>query len=146
ADVVIAVDISAALREREELRSVLDMTSQLTSLLTREGVERQRELLLGEDVLLQPEFDPDLTSVDFDFMSDAIEYGYRIAMEHRDELERYALSEEDYAAYWQTLPDIGEEELPVIDFVRLDNRSRIADSVLLTRMREVAIGEPARSE
>src|SRR5690606_1326805 len=87
ADVVIAVDISAALREREELRSVLDMTSQLTNLLTREGVERQRDLLTGEDVLLQPEFGPDLTSVDFDFMSDAIEYGYRIAMENRAALE-----------------------------------------------------------
>ena len=145
-DVVIAVDISAALREREELRSVLDMTSQLTNLLTREGVERQRELLLGEDVLLQPEFGPDLTSVDFELMADAIQYGYDVAMEHRESLERYSLTPEEYAAYLQGLPDPGPSELPIIDFVRLNNQSRIADSVLRTRMRDVVIGEPATLE
>jgi len=141
ADVVIAVDISAALREREELRSVLDVTSQLTNLLTREGVERQRELLVGEDVLLQPEFGPDLTSVDFELMGEAIQYGYDIAMENREALERYALSPEEYEEYLQGLPEPGPDELPVIDFVRLNNRSRIADSVLLTRMRDIAVGE-----
>jgi len=141
ADVVIAVDISAALREREELRSVLDMTSQLTNLLTREGVERQRELLTGEDVLLQPEFGPDLTSVDFERMEDAIAEGYAIAMENREALERYSLSPEDYAAYRASLRMPGNDEPPIIDFVRLDNRSRIADSVLRTRMRDVVVGE-----
>jgi len=142
ADVVIAVDISAALREREELRSVLDMTSQLTNLLTREGVERQRELLVGEDVLLQPEFGPDLTSVDFERMEDAIAQGYAIAMENRAALERYALSPEEYAVYRESLQDPGTDQPPIIDFVRLDNRSRIADSVLRTRMRDVVLGEP----
>jgi len=141
ADVVIAVDISAALREREELRSVLDMTSQLTNLLTREGVERQRDLLTGEDVLLQPEFGPDLTSVDFERMEDAIAEGYAIAMENRAALERYALSPEAYAAYRASLRVPGTDEPPIIDFVRLDNRSRIADSVLRTRMRDVVVGE-----
>src|SRR5690554_854065 len=122
ADIVIAVDISAALREREELRSVLDVTSQLTNLLTREGVERQRELLVGEDVLLQPEFGPDLTSVDFELMEDAIEYGYAIAMEHRDELERYSLDPEAYAAYLASRPVPRLGEMPIVEFVRLVNR------------------------
>jgi NTE family protein len=141
ADIVIAVDISAALREREELRSVLDVTSQLTNLLTREGVERQRELLVGEDVLLQPEFGPDLTSVDFELMPNAIDYGYAIAMENRESLERYSLPPDEYAEYRRRLDEPMTDGLPIIDFVRLDNKSRIADSVLLTRMRDVVVGE-----
>lgn len=141
ADVVIAVDISSALLDRESLRSVLDVTTQLTNLLTREGVERERELLLGEDVLLQPKFGPELTSVDFELMEEAIEYGYAIAMEHRDDLERYSLTPEEYAAYLESLPDFRLDELPIIDFVRLTNHSRIADSVLRTRMRDLVVGE-----
>ena len=146
ADVVIAVDISASLREREELRSVLDVTSQLTNLLTREGVERERELLVGEDILLQPEFGPDLTSVDFERMEEAIEYGYRIAMEHREELERYSLDPEAYEAYLASRPVPRLGEMPIVEFVRLVNRSRIAESVLRTRMRDIVIGEPLELE
>src|SRR5690606_29473831 len=49
-------------------------------------------------------------------------------------------------AYLRRLPEPGPNELPNIDFVRLANRSRIADSVLLTRMRDVAVGERATLE
>ena len=146
ADVVVAVDISAALREREELRSVLDMTTQLTNLLTREGVQRQRELLTERDVLLQPEFDPELSSVDFERMVEMIDYGYEITMRHRDELERYALDAEEYAAYVAARPDVFLRDPPTIDFIRLDNSSRIADNVILTRMRDVILGEPLSIE
>ena len=33
-------------------------------------------------------------------------------------------------------------ELPIVDFVRLDNGSPIADSVVETRLRDIEIGEP----
>jgi len=43
ADIIIAVDVSAPLLPREELDSVLDVTAQLTTLLTSYGVREQRE-------------------------------------------------------------------------------------------------------
>ena len=53
ADVVIAVDISTGLLGRETLRSVLDVTEQLTNLLTRTGLEEQRRRLGPDDILVR---------------------------------------------------------------------------------------------
>ena len=57
ADIVIAVDITSPLLAREELDTVLDVTAQLTTLLTRYGVEAQLETLTSSDVLLTAEVD-----------------------------------------------------------------------------------------
>ncbi len=54
ADVVIAVDISTGLMSRDTLRSVLDVTSQLTNLLTRGGTLEGRRQLTANDVLVLP--------------------------------------------------------------------------------------------
>jgi NTE family protein len=142
ADVVIAVDITASLRSREALRNVVDVTSQLTNLLTRAGLAEQRALMRDQDLLLTPQFPQDLSSVDFDRMADAVQAGYRAVMEHRDELEKYSLSREAYGAYLAGRSDTMLHELPVIDFVRLDNKSNIADSIIETRLRDVMIGQP----
>ena len=56
ADTIIAVDISTGLLARETLRSVLDITTQLTNMLTRTGTVEQRAKLTANDVLLVPTF------------------------------------------------------------------------------------------
>ncbi len=142
ADVIIAVDITASLRKREALRNVVDVTTQLTNLLTREGLDKQRKMLGPKDILLTPEFPPALSSVDFEHMADAIQAGYNVVMQHRDELERYALTPEQYAAYLGRRPASTMRELPIIDFVTLDNHSKIADSIIETRLRGIMLGKP----
>jgi len=72
ADVVVAVDISSDLLARETLRSLLDITSQLTNMLTRNGTMQQRAKLTSTDVLLVPAFSEDLTSMEFARMSETI--------------------------------------------------------------------------
>src|SRR5690606_30200704 len=71
ADVLVAVDITSPLLGRETLRSVLDVTTQLTNLLGRGEVEMQRELLTEDDVLIVPEFVEDLGSTSFERMSES---------------------------------------------------------------------------
>ncbi|HEU4616913.1 MAG TPA: patatin-like phospholipase family protein [Gammaproteobacteria bacterium] len=142
AGVVIAIDITASLRSREAIRNVVDVTSQLTNLLTRGGLAEQRKLLRDQDVLLTPEFPPDLSSVDFDHMADAVDVGYRTVMQHRDELEKYSLTPEQYGEYLESRVDHLLHDLPRIDFVRLVNKSKIMDSIIETRLRDIMVGQP----
>jgi NTE family protein len=142
ADVVIAVDISSTLLTRDTLRSVLDVTSQLTNLLTRTGTEEQRRKLHGDDILVRPEFSEDLSSVSFARMHEAIQAGYNAVMAHRAQYEALALSDADYSAYLAGRNDPRMRELPIIDFVRLDNKGPVADSIVQTRLDDIRIGQP----
>jgi NTE family protein len=141
ADVVIAVDISSDLLPRETLRSVIDVATQLTNLLTRGGTEEQRARLGPKDVLVAPKFDEELSSVNFERMRDAIQTGYDATMSLRAQLEPLALNEADYAAYLASRNNPRMRDLPVVDFVHLENHSPIADSVIETRLGDIKIGE-----
>jgi NTE family protein len=142
ADVVIAVDVSTPLRGREALRSVVDVTTQLTNLLTRAGTVDEKKKLRPGDVLVTPEFSDDVSSVSFGQMAATIQTGYDAVMQHRAELEPLALDEADYQAYVAGLKDPRMRELPVIDFVNVQNHAPIADSVVRTRLDDIKIGQP----
>jgi NTE family protein len=142
ADVVIAVDISSDLLSRETLRSVLDVTAQLTNLLTRGGTLEQRRKLTANDVLLLPKFAEDLSSTTFARMGEAIQSGYDAVMQRRADFERLALGEEQYAAYLAERTDPRMRDLPVVEFVRLDNRAPVADSVVEARLGAIELGQP----
>ena len=142
ADVVIAVDISSTLLTRATLRSVLDVTTQLTNLLTRAGNEEQRKKLHGDDILVRPEFSEDMSSVTFARMRESIQAGYDAVMAHRAQFEALALSKTAYDAYLAGRNDPRMRELPVIDFVRLDNQGPVADSIVQTRLGDIHVGQP----
>ena len=142
ADVIIAVDLSSELRTREQLKSVVDVTTQLTNLLTRQGIEQQRAALAPRDYLFEVELGDEITSMSFAEMPDAIPIGYATIMAHRDELAPLALDPQAYAAYRASLPDPRMQELPRIDFVNLTNDSPIADRVINARLGDIKLGEP----
>jgi NTE family protein len=142
ADVVIAVDISSGLLNRETLRSVLDVTSQLTNMLTRSGTVQQRAKLTSTDLLLEPQFSEDLTSMEFARMRETIQTGYDTVMQKRAELERLALTEAEYDAYLAARRDPRMNELPIVEFVRLDNEGPVADSVVEARLGAIELGAP----
>jgi NTE family protein len=141
-DVVIAVDISSELLGRETLRSVLDVTAQLTNLLTRNGTLEQRAKLTESDLLLVPTFGEDLTSMDFARMRETIQTGYDTVMQNRAEFERLSLTEEQYQAHLVARRDPRMRELPVVEFVRLDNDGPVADSVVEARLGAIELDAP----
>ena len=141
ADVVIAVDVSSPLQTREMLKSVVDVTTQLTNLLGRASQEDQIKRLGPQDILLRPMFAADFGSINFSRMREAIQTGYDAVMQRRSEFERLALSEEQYAAYVAAMKDPRMRDLPVIDFIELHNNSAIADSVIETRLADIKLGE-----
>jgi NTE family protein len=142
ADIVIAVDITDRLATREEIGSIVQVTEQLTNLLTRRGTERQTELLTERDVLLHPDIPDELSSMRFARIAETIPYGYSAVMDQRERFAPYALDEQEYAAYKVAHPDPRAPSLPTIDFVRLENDSPIADSVIEARMDDIVVGEP----
>jgi NTE family protein len=142
AERIIAVDITSPLLDRDTLRSVLDVTDQLTNLLMRQGVQAQRERLADDDILLTPVFGDDLTSITFGRINESIEAGYDAVMLNREQFAELALSETGYEAYLAGLNDPRMQALPVVDFVRLENHSEIADTVVRRRLDNIQIGEP----
>jgi NTE family protein len=142
ADVVIAVDISSELLGRDTLRSVLDITSQLTNMLTRTGTLPQRAKLTPEDVLLVPTFGEELSSTDFTRMRETIQTGYDAVMQNRAQFERLALTEPQYQEYLANRRDPRMSDLPVVDYVRLENSGPVADSVVEARLGAIKLGEP----
>ncbi len=132
ADVLIVVDISTPLFDREELDSTLEITIQLTGLLTQRGTQAQRRTLTPNDILIVPELG-DITSGDFDRGQEAITVGDKAATENIAILRGLALSDVAYAMHVAARVK-PSKDLPVIDFIRLDNQSRLSDDVLRARL------------
>jgi len=139
ADIVIAVDISTPLQNREELTSVLSVTEQLTGILTRTNTEAQIATLTEQDLLILPNLG-DIATADFDRAAEAIPIGVEAAHQHGGELQRLALSAEQYDEYLASHQQ-KQSDLPVIDFVRIENNSRLGDKVLAASL-NVPIGQP----
>ena len=142
ADIIIASDVTQPLEPKEQLTSVVDVTAQLTNLLTYRGAVEQKRLLTDEDFLFQPTFSEDFSSVNFSRITETIQAGYDAVMAHRDELAALSLDPQAYAAYKAGLPNPRGAPPPTIDFVRIDNPSPIADSVIEDRISDIQIGAP----
>lgn len=138
ADIVIAVDISARLRTKEELKSGLAMIDQLTTYMTQVGTEKQKALMGPKDILLIPEFGG-MGIADFALMPDGIKDGEEVARRAAGQLDGLSLSKADYAAYRnQKLSRRAErsgQPAYFIDKVELVNNSRLSDETMIATLK-----------
>lgn len=139
ADIVIAVDVSTPLMKPDEVRNVIQITSQLTSILTRRNTEEQIASLGNRDILIVPDLQ-EISSSDFSKADQAIPLGLAAAEARRGQLARLAISEPAYRAHLADRVKTGPQS-PVIWFVRIENNSKLADEVLRNRI-HVREGEP----
>jgi NTE family protein len=139
ADIVIAVDISTPLKKKEKLTSAVSITGQLTGILTRRNTEEQIAALSGRDILIVPDLG-DITSADFTESEKAVPKGRAAAEQHREQLAGLAIAQADYANLVRSIPERTTTP-PLIDFVKLDNKSRVSDAVIMARL-HVKTGEP----
>jgi NTE family protein len=149
ADRIIAIDVSQQLLPRDDIRSVVGVTSQLTNLLTRRATVDQIARLGDGDILLTPEFDDEYNSVSFAKLAETIGTGYDYVMANRALFEPYELSPEAYAAYKAALPDPRTPGLPTIDFVRTefiptseDPMAPLEPSIIQARLGDIELGQP----
>ncbi len=145
ADIVIAVDISTPLSDEDVSTSLLDITGQLTGLLTRRNVEAEIATLTEEDILLEPDLG-DITTGDFHRIAEAIPTGATSAEENLAQLQRLALDEAAFAEH-VAARQMPSATPPVIEFVRFENQSTISDQFLLGKIHasqpgQTLIGRP----
>ncbi len=132
AEVFIVVDVGSGLLGRDKITSALAITGQLANFLFTLNTEQQLKTLGPRDVLIRPPLG-DIGGGSFERAAEAIPIGERAARDVIDSLRHYSLSPEDYA---QHLAARGrpESKLPEIDFVRVDDESRLSDAVIAERI------------
>jgi len=139
AERLIVVDVSTPLSTRDELRNVLSITDQLTTIMTRRNTETSLALLNDDDVLIIPALG-DVTTTSFTHAMAAIDPGVKAADEQREKLAQLSIDETVYQTY-RTAQESVNRDSPVIAFVDVDNQSRLADKVI-QRYFDVKIGKP----
>ncbi|WP_415668838.1 patatin-like phospholipase family protein [Vibrio rarus] len=137
ADYIIAVDISSDYKTKEELSSFLDVGGQLSNYLVQRGTVEQGKRLNEQDVLLSPAVGQ-IGTTDFSAMPEAYKRGYEEAMKHKQQLQKFALSEQDYAAYQNRKRQKAQkiifgDDIPITN-IEMVNQTHFNPDVLNTRL------------
>lgn len=133
-DIVIVVDISTPLKKRDELSSFTQVINQLSLIMTHNNTTAQMATLRLDDIVIRPKVS-DIGLVDFDQAEDAVPLGAEAARARTRELAVLSLPEPAWHAHLAARQmGAGGEAEPVIDFVRLDNRSALSDAAIEARL------------
>jgi NTE family protein len=136
ADIVIAVDISSALLQKDQLTSVLSVTEQLTNFLTRRTTDQQIALMGEKDILIVPDLG-DFSAADFEQAARIVKKGYEAAINPESGLA--ALSAK------RVVPHDGIKNEPrqeyIVQFIDIENGTRLEDEIIRSRL-EIEIGAP----
>jgi len=125
---IIAVDVSTPLDTRDELKSVLHISGQMTGLQVQSNMKRSIKSLQKDDVLITPQLD-EYSSTDFLEAEELIQLGYDSAFEQSDALKQFSLSEKAFKAYRKRL-SLQRSHKTSIDTIRIENDSRLSDKVI----------------
>ena len=115
---LIAVDIGTPPLEREEIRDLLGITTQMVSILLERNVREAIASLGPEDFLLKPELG-DLTVADFERSPELIRIGREWARKHARELARFSVPAEEYER-WRSRQRRTPRPMPLLAEVRVE--------------------------
>ncbi len=131
-DIVIVVDIGAPPATREELTSFTKVLKQMIALLTRKSRQAQLETLRDTDILIKPDT-LGISLTDFTKTSDTVPQGEAAAEAMLKSLLPYQLDRADWRHH--LLSRKLEVPTQIVEFIRIDNTSRIADSFIEKNIR-----------
>ncbi len=140
AEVVIAVNIGTPLSTREQLSSIVGLTTQMINILTEQNVRAQLASLRASDVLISPDLGQ-LTAIDFNQGPEFIARGEAAARQMLPLLAPLALPEPAYAAHVAARPPLAAPRSTVVDFVRVEGPQYANPKVLEARL-AVPLGQP----
>ena len=132
ADIVIAVDISALLKTKDEISSFASVLNQLMTILSKKAARAQLASLTARDILIRPDLQG-IGFVDFERTLEALPRGVDAAREMMARLGDLALSEADWAVHLAARKTV-KQAAPVIDFIRVKNDSPVSDQVILSHI------------
>ena len=148
ADIVIAVDIGSPLVAQEDLKSTVDVLNQLSTILTINTTNQQKQLLTENDLLIRPEID-ELSTTNFSIMSDALVLGEQAALENIEQIQSMSLSDEQYSQYRLEKKQHSEKwfnslSQPIIA-IKYENDSKI-DTGIIAQHLSLSIGDVANKQ
>jgi NTE family protein len=143
ADLIIAVDIGTSLRSRRNLSSSASITAQVMTILIQKNVQFQLNAMQDKDILIQPDLG-DIGTTDFSKAVRAITIGYESAGQARKQIAALSVAPDLYRNYLARQRK-GQEENPVIDYVRVENNSPLSPLVLGAQI-ETWPGKPLNTE
>jgi NTE family protein len=100
AEVVIAIDVGALNRKRDQLTSLPAVLDQMVNISIRRNADESLASLTGRDVKIIPDLG-DIGSASFNRAADAIAVGEKAARDAAAELARYSVSPAEYEAWLQ---------------------------------------------
>lgn len=140
ADIVIAVDVGTPLAALGGDASLLDVVSQISGMMTTGNTHPQLASLGQHDILVTPALGDIVTTRDFEKAQEALTIGAQAAHAARERLEHLTLSADRYRLAVNARPSVASE-LPVVEFVRLENETDYADELLLSYV-DIPINKP----
>jgi NTE family protein len=143
AERLIVVDVGSPPLTADQITNVFGIASQLTTILSYRNTERQVDSLGAHDVLLRPELGT-LGAGDFPTAMKVVPLGQAAAEEKLAALRPFSVSEGAYQR-WLRARAARRGGLPTVQFVKLDNPSRLSDGVLKARLRD-HLGKPLDPE
>lgn len=130
---IIAVDIGATLKTRDQLLDPFSITDQMITALMRRETQRQRERLGPGDVLIVPELG-DLSSADFTAgLDQGIPLGEQATATALPALQSMRLDPEAYAA-WRAARRARLSPIGAIERIELVNTSAVDDAAIRARI------------
>jgi NTE family protein len=132
-DVIIAVDVEFPLYRGEEIRSALDITAQMLTILIRKETQRQLAELTERDILIRPELG-EFGSTNFAGIVEAIEPGAVATANLVDRLQELSLDAESYKAYVASRATHIHRQDIEVDFVRISDDGPLSERVLQSRL------------
>jgi NTE family protein len=140
ADVVIAVDVGTPLAKLDDGASLFAIVDQISGFMTVGSARSQVETLGTSDILILPPLGDQVSTSDFAEIDLAMKIGEQGMESIRPRLAALAVARGDFKEVVAARP-APSTEVPVIDFVRLDNRSRYSDQFLMSRI-DIVAGQP----
>jgi len=140
AEVIIAVNLGTPLLPREQITSAFSVALQMLNILTEQNVGASLASLQPQDVLILPELG-NYSAGDFDNMPSTIPIGEAAARKVAEQLRRYSLPPELYAAHRQSQVRVVLQDTRKIDEIRVEGLERVNEQVVIQSM-ETSVGSP----
>ncbi|TNF45487.1 hypothetical protein EP232_05850, partial [bacterium] len=134
ADIVIVSNLSSTLRKKEELETFLDITGQTSDFLIQRNVQEQLATVDPTDVLIETDISG-IATADFHMGREAIKIGKEAAWKAALDLRALSMTEQYYSRHTAGR-QILSTDLPVIDFIRIENESALSDNVIAARIKQ----------
>ena len=132
ADVVIAVSVPNPIPKPEDLQSPLTMLNRTLDVLVGANERDQLRTLSDRDVSIVVD-SGDITSGSFNRIKDAIPLGRTAALQHRAELARYSVSEQEYAAWRERTRRNSGNSVELAD-VKVDGLERVDETYVRAKL------------